>query len=84
MKILYFAWIRERVGVGQEELELPDNVKTVAEFLNWMRGRGEEFAYALESESTVRVALDQVHCSELATSVRGVKEIALFPPMTGG
>jgi len=84
MKILYFAWIRERVGYAREEIDLPPEITTVETFLTWMKSRGEEFAYALESDSIVRIALDQEHCSDLSQSLDGVSEIALFPPMTGG
>ena len=84
MKILYFAWIRERVGISQEEVDLPADINTVDTFLSWMKTRGEEFSYALESDAAVRVALDREHCSDFSCSLNGVGEIALFPPMTGG
>jgi len=84
MKILYFAWIRERVGFAREEIDLPADVKTVGAFLTWMQSRGEEYAYALESDTLVRVALDQEHCNDMSQSLESVNEIALFPPMTGG
>jgi len=84
MKILYFAWIRERVGFSQENIDLPENVTSVEGFLAWTRERGEEFAYALENDAGIRVALDQEHCGDFSQSIAGVKEIALFPPMTGG
>jgi len=84
MKILYFAWIRERIGYSQEEIALPPEVTTVDTFLTWMKSRGEEFAYALESDALVRVALDQEHCNDMSQSLEKVTEIALFPPMTGG
>ncbi len=84
MKILYFAWIRERVGMSQEDVSLPETIHNVEEFLTWMQTRGEEFAYALESNSAVRIALDRQHCGDFSQSLEGVNEIALFPPMTGG
>jgi len=84
MKILYFAWIRERTGIAQEEVDLPGEIKTVEGFLNWLKTRGEEFDYALENPSAVRVALDREHCSDFSQSLAGINEIALFPPMTGG
>ncbi len=84
MKILYFAWIRERVGISQEEIDLPNDVKTVEGFLIWLKTRGEEFDYALENTSAVRVALDREHCSDFSQPLADIREIALFPPMTGG
>ena len=83
MKMVYFAWVRERIGKGGEELDIPADVATVRELLSWMKTLGENYAAALEHESAIRVALDMehVHHSEkLGTPY----EIALFPPMTGG
>lgn len=84
MKILYFAWIRERVGISQEEIDLPDEIDTVETFLDWLKTRGDEFTYAFENSSAVRVALDKEHCNDFSRPLAGVNEIALFPPMTGG
>lgn len=84
MKLLYFSWIRERVGFGEEEIDLPANVKTVADLFVWLRSRGEEFESFLEQPDIVRVALDHEHADERDASLSGVSEIALFPPMTGG
>ena len=83
MNILYFAWIREMVGKGQETVELPDTVTTAAELLDWLAGRGENYARALQQPSLVRIAMDQVHVGP-ETPIREAREIALFPPMTGG
>lgn len=84
MKILYFAWIRERIGMASEDIDLPDTVTNVATFIDWMKSRGDEFAYALESDATIRVALDREHCTDFSRTLENVNEIALFPPMTGG
>jgi len=83
MKILYFAWIRERVGKAEEELELPAEVATVSDLVQWLKGRGEEYAFAFENQKVVRAALDRVHVRPEA-KLTGAREIALFPPMTGG
>jgi molybdopterin synthase sulfur carrier subunit len=83
MKILYFAWIRERVGKAEEEIELPASVRTVGELVEWLKGRGEEYAYAFENHKVVRAALDRVHVRAEA-QLAGAREVALFPPMTGG
>jgi molybdopterin synthase sulfur carrier subunit len=83
MKILYFAWIRERVGKAEEEIDPPSSVQTVADLVAWLKGRGEEYAYAFENQKVVRAALDRVHARPEA-KIAGAREIALFPPMTGG
>ena len=83
MKILYFAWIRERVGKAEEELSLPATVQTVGDLVQWLRGRGEEYAYAFDNPKVVRAAIDRVHVKPEA-KLAGAGEIALFPPMTGG
>lgn len=83
MRLVYFSWVRERIGKESEEVTLPDHVATVGELLQWLRTRGEEYEWALEHPEIIRVALDMehVHHSEpLGTPY----EVALFPPMTGG
>lgn len=83
IKLVYFSWVRERIGKESEEIELPAEVETVSQLLDWLKTRGEEYAAALEHQDVIRVALDMehVHHSEkLGTPY----EIALFPPMTGG
>jgi sulfur-carrier protein len=82
-KLVYFAWVRERVGKTEEEVELPPEVATVADLVRWLKGRGEEYEYAFENEGVVRAALDRVHAKPDA-AVRTAREIAFFPPMTGG
>ena len=84
MKILYFSWIRERVGLDEEELDLPAHVTTVADLFGWLRTRGEEFEGFLNQPEIIRVALDRQHADDQNSSLIGVREIALFPPMTGG
>ena len=83
MKLLYFAWVGERTGIAEEEIDLPDSVATVGELVTWLRARGEEFDHAFEQEQVIRVAVDQVH-ADFAAPVAGAREIAFFPPMTGG
>jgi len=84
MKLRYFSWIRERVGTGEEDVVLPENVNTIATLFDWLENRSEEFSSVLEHRNIVRVALDQEHVDDHQTSLEGVNEIALFPPMTGG
>ena len=83
MKLLYFAWIRERVGKPEEDIALPASVTTVGELVEWLRGRGEEYAHAFDNPKIVRAAIDKVHARAEA-KIAGAREIALFPPMTGG
>jgi molybdopterin synthase sulfur carrier subunit len=83
MKVLYFAWIRERVGKAEEDLSPPANVQTVTDLVEWLKGRGEEYAYAFDNPKVVRAAIDRVHVKP-DTKLAGAREIALFPPMTGG
>ncbi|KQO72781.1 molybdopterin synthase sulfur carrier subunit [Methylobacterium sp. Leaf87] len=83
MKLVYFAWVRERVGKAEEVVDLPGDLATVADLLRWLGGRGEEYAYAFEGDGVVRVAIDRVHAKPDAP-LAGASEIAFFPPMTGG
>jgi molybdopterin synthase sulfur carrier subunit len=83
MRLVYFAWVRERVGRTDEEVDLPSSVMTVADLVRWLRSRGEEYEYAFENEGVVRAAIDHVHVKPDAM-VTGAREIAFFPPMTGG
>ena len=83
MKILYFAWVRERIGLGEEEVEPPAGIDTVGALMAWLAGRGEAYAYAFENPKVVRAAIDRMHVKPTAP-IAGAKEIAFFPPMTGG
>jgi molybdopterin synthase sulfur carrier subunit len=83
MKILYFAWLRERIGIGEEDIELPADVATIGDLMSYLAGRGEEYAYAFENPQVVRASIDQVHVKPGAL-IAGAREIAFFPPMTGG
>jgi molybdopterin synthase sulfur carrier subunit len=83
MKLVYFAWVRERVGKAEEELLPPPEVTTVAELVTWLKGRGEEYAHAFEHAKSVRAAIDRTHVKPDA-AIAGAREIAFFPPMTGG
>ena len=83
MKLLYFAWVRERVGKAEERIEPPPGVKTVGELIAWLARRGEEYAHAFESPKVIRAAIDRHHVRADAP-IAGATEIAFFPPMTGG
>lgn len=82
-KLVYFAWVRERIGKPEEEVALPAEIRTVADLARWLAGRGEEYAYAFENPDIVRAAIDKKHVKPDAP-VTGAREIAFFPPMTGG
>jgi sulfur-carrier protein len=83
VKILYFAWVREKTGKAEEIVDLPANVGTVADLVAWLRQRGPEYEAAFARPSVVRAAIDQVHVKP-AASIAGAREIAFFPPVTGG
>ena len=81
IEVLYFAWLRERIGERSEEIET--TAATVAELIEELRGRSEAHALAFSDVSSVRVALDQ-ELTDMDASLTGVREVAFFPPMTGG
>lgn len=81
IEILYFAWLRERIGIPRETWET--KAHTVAELVDELRAREERYAMAFEDVSSLRVALDQ-ELKGFDASLDGVREVAFFPPMTGG
>lgn len=83
MKLLYFAWLRSKTGIGAEEVSPPAEVATVAELLDWIAGRGPGYAAALADRRVVRVAVNQEYVGP-EHPVRAGDEVALFPPVTGG
>ena len=83
MKLLYFAWLRARIGQAEEELALPAEVRDVAGLLLWLRGRGGGYAEALRDLSVIRVAVNQDYVGR-DHPIREGDEVALFPPVTGG
>jgi sulfur-carrier protein len=83
MKARYFAWVREHVGFAEEEIMPPESVATVAELMAWLSARGENYAAAFANSKMVRAAIDHTHVKHDALIGRA-REIAFFPPMTGG
>lgn len=83
MKLMYFAWVRERIGKAEETVDLPASVSTVGDLISWLSSRGEEYAHAFETPKVIRAAIDQTHVRP-GTAIAGAREIAFFPPMTGG
>ncbi len=83
MKILYFAWVRERVGKADETVDPPAQVRTVGDLVAWLAERGDEYAHAFENPKVIRAAIDRAHAKPDAV-LAGAREVAFFPPMTGG
>jgi len=83
LKILYFAWLKEKTGVAEEDCALPDGVADVAALVEWLTARGGGFADAFSDPSIVRVAVNQEHVATDHPLADG-DEVAFFPPVTGG
>ena len=83
VKIRYFAWVREKTGKAEEVLDLPGNVRTVAELVTWLKGLGPEYAEAFARADVIRAAIDHTHVKPSA-SLANAREVAFFPPVTGG
>jgi sulfur-carrier protein len=83
MKVKYFAWVRERVGKSEETIDPPANVRTVGDLIAWLARQGESYAHAFEKPLVIRAAIDHAHVRPDA-AIAGAREIAFFPPMTGG
>ncbi|QLC24657.1 molybdopterin converting factor subunit 1 [Parasphingopyxis algicola] len=83
IELLYFAWVREALGRDAETIEPPDGVETVDALIDWLAARGGGYAEALADKERLRVAIDQEFAG-FDAPLAGVREIALFPPVTGG
>lgn len=83
VKIRYFAWVREKAGRAEEDVELPENAVTVADVIGWLKSRGPEYAAAFERAEIIRAAVNQSHVKHDAP-IEDAREIAFFPPVTGG
>lgn len=83
MKIKYFAWVREQIGVAEETISPPQEIATVRDLLDWLKARGDGYGEALRYPEAIRVAINQEHAQH-SEQIEGASEIALFPPMTGG
>lgn len=79
----YFAWVREKTGLSEERMTLPAHVQTAGDLLAWMPTRGAEFAAAFAKPDAIRVAFDRTHVRP-GTAIGAAREIAFFPPVTGG
>ena len=83
MRVLYFAWLREKTGVGQEELSPPAEVNTPRALAAWLAGRGPEHAAAFANMALIRCAVDREFV-DLDATLGAAAEVAFFPPVTGG
>ena len=83
MRILYFAWLRQKTGIDSEEIEMPTHITDVAGLIEWLKERNENFAEALSDFESIRVAVNQEFAEPDAPVAQG-DEVAIFPPMTGG
>lgn len=83
MKLLYFAWVRQKIGLPQEDIEAPSSVATVAALMEHLRRRGPGYEAAFHDPKLLRVAINQTH-SGFDAAIGPQDEIAFFPPVTGG
>jgi len=83
MQLLYFAWVRECIGTGQEQVSPPAEVLTVADLVDWLSTRSDGHAAAFAEPARLRAAVDQAFVP-LDTPIAGAREVAIFPPVTGG
>ena len=83
MRLVYFARVREAIGVDSEERDLPEGVLTVADVVGWLAGQGSEYATAFAEPAKLRFALDQKLVAD-GTAIAEASELAIFPPVTGG
>jgi molybdopterin synthase sulfur carrier subunit len=83
LTIFYFAWVRQKVGTGEEHIDLPDHVTTITELIEFLRQRGGGYAEAFGDPGRLRAAANQEHVS-FGAKIADADEVAFFPPVTGG
>ena len=83
LELLYFAWVREAIGSGGERVDPPVSIETVADLIDWLAARGGGYAEAFADRGRLRAALDQ-RFVPLDAPLGDARELALFPPVTGG
>ena len=82
-RIVYFSWVREMIGSEADEIDLPDHVKTVDDLIHFLRDYGDTHRAAMEHDKVIRFAIDE-EVAERSDPIGTPREIAVFPPMTGG
>ncbi|MBT4889034.1 MAG: molybdopterin converting factor subunit 1 [Rhodospirillales bacterium] len=83
MKLIYFAWVREKTGISEEDINLPSEVSTVSQLVEWLINRGDNYQSAFADLKVIKVAVNQDYVS-FDTSIKDGDEVAFFPPVTGG
>ena len=83
MTLLYFAWLKSKLGIGEEQLDRPASVRTVGDLLLWLQERGTAYAEAFANPSLIRAAVNHEHV-DMSHPVQDGDEVAFFPPVTGG
>lgn len=83
IRLVYFAWVRERIGRAEETLAVPSSVATISELMTWLKSRGSGYESAFQRPEIIRAAIDRTHIRADAP-IAGAHEIAFFPPVTGG
>jgi molybdopterin synthase sulfur carrier subunit len=83
IKLVYFAWVRERIGFAEEERDIPPTVKTPGELIAYLTTLGDNYEAAFQFPQAIRVAVNQEHVQH-NEAIAGAREIGIFPPMTGG
>lgn len=83
MRLLYFAWVRETIGVSEEKVQPPEAVRTVADLIDWLCERSSAHAQAFAEPARLRAAVDQKFVA-LDAELGPAREVAIFPPVTGG
>lgn len=83
MTLLYFAWLRQKIGKSEEQIELPPHITTLSQLVEHLRGLGSGYADALADTTRIRAAVNQTHVG-FDTAIRNTDEVAFFPPVTGG
>ena len=83
MRVLYFAWLRQKVGVGEETVDPPADVTDARQLVDWLRARGPGYDEAFRDLDAVKLAVNQ-EFADLAAPVKASDEVAFFPPVTGG
>jgi len=83
VQLRYFAWVREKIGRAEEVRSVPEDVVTISDLMNWLKSQGAEYQAAFANPDVIRTAIDQKHVGN-DVALGGGKEVAFFPPVTGG